>query len=492
MIGDIETQVDLAQRMAEGGMLSDAEAILRHLIRSNPTVMRPHVRVLARVLVNAGRVDEGVAMYERHLAEMPRDLAAATAMILASQYTWPDDLARQRSLASAFDHAFAARVNKLPPVGATPLNGRRLRVGYVSGDFRNHSVGTFIAPLIAAHDRDRVEVHCFSNDDRVDAVTQRIRANVNEWHNVTTLDDDALAQLVRKKAIDVLIDLSGHTAGNRLLTFARRPAPLQMTYLGYPNTTGLSAMDGRITDAVADPPGDESASVYSERLWRLPNSLGLFAPILGAPDVAPPPFETNGFLTFGSVAMLPKINAAVLETWADVLRSAANSRLMLVAAGYTDPGVRHRIAQSFANAGVDATRLDFVTRLPFHAYLRIHERVDVMLDPFPFNGHTTTLQNLWMGVPVLTLRGTSHRGRMGASVLTSLALEQFITESRLEYVAMAARLAADPRLLAELRKTLRGYMLQSPSMDARQFARDFESLLLAAREDRAANEASLT
>ena len=435
---------------------------------------------LAAVLREQGEIPAAVEHYRRALAAKPQSSLIFSSYLLARQ---ADASARPADLLA--DHRrwaerFAAPLDPGPAgmFGRRDADpARRLRVGYVSADLRSHSVASFIEPLIGAHDRSAVEVFCYSSTIH-DAVTERIRARADAWRETRHLTDAALAELVVQDRIDVLVDLSGHTADHRLLCFARRPAPVQVSYCGYPGTTGLSAIGWRLTDAIADPEG-ESDAYHTERLWRLPNGFLTYQPEL--PDLPPasplPALGPGGpAVTFGSFNNLSKLNDGVLDLWAAVLGSVPGARLLLKCRGLGDDGPRSRVSQRLAAAGLPPDRLVVVpysrTRLE---HLAVYNEVDIALDSFPYNGTTTTCEAMWMGVPVVTLKGRAHPGRVGASLLTRMGLHELIAETPEDYAAACARLASDLPGLAALRAGLRTRFAASALGTPAAVARDIEA-----------------
>ena len=470
----------LGSTLIDAGQITEACDMLGDLVATQPG-SADALRRYAKALTAARRIDEALAIYDRFLAIEPNDAITFGAMLMTSLYRDPDEppaiLARHRR----FQSECIGDVAQAPLVKRSLENGRRLRIGYVSGDFVAHSVGYFIEPLLAAHDLVRFDIICFNAAPAAasDEATARMRGSVTEWHEIEALNDDAFARCVAESAIDVLIDLSGHTTRNRLKAFARRLAPVQITYLGYPHTTGLAAMDFRITDLVADPPGETDA-MHVERLLRLPEVFALGSPIRGAPDVSAAPSQKNGYVTASCVCTPAKITKAVLAAWAKAMRDVPTLRLLLIGNGYDDVGVRDGLLKAFDPA--DRSRIEFVGGLTFAQYLAIHARIDLMLDTFPFNGHTTTVQNLWMGVPVVTCAGKSHRSRMAASVLTAIGLTELIATDDSEYANLIVGLTRQPDQLAAWRVGLRERMRRSPLFDATAFARAFEKMLLGAFE----------
>ncbi len=333
----------------------------------------------------------------------------------------------------------------------------------------------FFRPLLHHHDRREFEVICFSDVERPDAVTKLIRADADGWHDIHGQSDEAVAELVRMRDIDTLVDLCGHSAQNRLMVFARRVAPVQISYLGYPASTGLSAMDYRMTDLHCDPPG-KTDRLHTEELLRLPTTNWCYEPIEGTPAVGPSPAADGKPICFGSFNHIAKVTRRMIGVWSRVLRAVPGSRLLLKSAGLGTAGVRRRIGECFASQGIDPARLDFVGREPsIFSHLGMYGRVDIALDTFPYNGTTTTCEAVWMGVPVVTLAGDVHMSRVGVSLLSNVGLPDLIARDEDEYVSIAADLAGDIAKLAGIRATLRQQLKDSPLMDAPRFARNVES-----------------
>jgi predicted O-linked N-acetylglucosamine transferase (SPINDLY family) len=349
-----------------------------------------------------------------------------------------------------------------------------LRVGFLSPDFRRHPVGDFTDQLFEHYDRSQIEVICYHDSVVDDDVSERLAAHVSRWVKTSGLSDDELVARIAGDELDVLIDLAGHT-GLRLRLLARRLAPVQATWLGYPATTGLSAIDYRVTDARADPPGHEALN--SERLARLPHSYFCYRPRDITPLSAPlPALARSGEVTFGSFNIVPKISATTLELWAKVLRAVPRSRLFLKATGFAYTSVRDRLRAELGARGIDAGRIEFrgwVTA----GHLEAYNEVDIALDTSPFNGATTTCEALWMGVPVVTVAGDRSPGRMGVSILTAAGCPDWIAADGDGFVAIAQRLAGDLGTLQTIRGSLRAKLSKSPLMDGKAFARDFEQVL---------------
>jgi predicted O-linked N-acetylglucosamine transferase (SPINDLY family) len=341
----------------------------------------------------------------------------------------------------------------------------------VSPDFREHSVARFVLPLFRAHDRTEVEVFAYSDVPRPDEVTAQVRGRVDAWRDVCTLSDAQLADLVHDDEIDILVDLTAHSARNRLLAFARKPAPVQVTYLAYCSTTGVAAIDYRLTDRYLDPPGADS-SHYVERSHYLPDCYWCYsAPALSA-STTPPPDQPDEPPTFGCLNNFAKVGERVLQLWARILHRRPEARLLLYAPAGSH---RERVCALLRQAGLPDTRVAFVDRQPFEKYLETYRRIDVALDPFPFCGGTTTCDALWMGVPVVSLAGRTAVSRAGSSLLSNIGLPDLVAETEEQYVDLAADLMADHGRLADMRRTLRERLERSPVMDAPRFARGIES-----------------
>jgi predicted O-linked N-acetylglucosamine transferase (SPINDLY family) len=366
----------------------------------------------------------------------------------------------------------APGLQRMPEPGNVPAPERRLRMGYVSADFREHVIALFVEPIFTNRDPRQVEVFAYDNGTASDAANSRLRSAADHWRTISGLDDDRLAALIREDGIDILVDLAGHTQGSRVAVFARKPAPVQITYLGYPATTGIDAIDYRLTDAGFDPPG-MTESQYVERLVRLPDCLLCYQPPADVPEVSALPALVNGYITFGSFNQPAKLGAGVLELWARLLGQVAGSHLLMapVPPGYS----RERYQRIFAAHGIAPERIEFEPRLPPVQYQALRNRVDIALDPFPMNGGSTTCETLWMGVPLVTLTGDRFVSRAGTSLLTAAGLSECIAASEAGYLAIATGLAADLPRLAQVRAALRGQLRRSPLLDGPRFARNLEA-----------------
>jgi len=463
----------LGHALLSAGRSTEAEAAFAAALRLRPGYAAAHDN-LGRLCRAAGRLPEAVAHFRAALAARP-DPDTHSNLLFALNFL--SDLAPAEIFAEhrRWHELHAARLAVAAPVApAARPAGRRLRVGYVSPDFNHHAVAYFIEPVLAAHDRTRVEVFCYASVAAPDRFTERLRGLAEHWRDIARLDDDAAAALIRSDHLDLLIDLAGHSARHRLLVFARRPAPVQATWIGYPNTTGLDSIDYRITDAVSDPVGQTEAW-HTEKLVRLPANFSCYRPDDDAPAVNDLPATTSGAVTFGCLNQFAKVTPEVISLWARLLAELPESRLLLKSRGLGDPGVAARVQATFAAAGVAPARLVLNgEELSVADHLSLYHGVDIALDPFPYNGTTTTCEALWMGVPVVTLAGTTHVSRVGASLLTHAGLPDWIAATPDDYLARAVAAARDLPALAALRRGLREQLRTGPLCDVARFTRGFE------------------
>ena len=465
---------NLALALVRMGRVGEAVAAFAKAVEIRPGYAQA-LFGLASAHQAAGRADLALETYEKARALLPESGQIDSNLLMALNY--PDTLTADEvyDRHRRWGEDYLRERGGVPPapLPAAPTAGRRLRIGYVSPDFRLHSVAMFLMPLLEHHDRSRVELFAYSSVDKADIITDTIRRQVDHWRPVTGMDADGVANLIRGDGIDLLIDLAGHTAGNRLDVFARRPAPVQATWLGYPATTGLATVDVRFTDASADPPGDADRR-HVERLERLEHFL-CYRPLGPVPDPMPAPVLERGSISFGSFNALSKLNGATAALWARVLHAVPGSRLVLKAAVLADRDVKARVPALFAGHGIDGDRIALLTHIPNHfGHLDAYGAIDIALDPIPYNGTTTTCEALWMGVPLLTLPGEAHAARVGASLLTAAGLTDWIATDPDDFVTRAATLAANGPGLADLRATLRARLQASALCDGPAFARRFE------------------
>ena len=429
------------------GLLDEAIASFQQSLQCQPHAVNTLLG-LGTALRAKGLADEAIASYRQALLIEPDyDVAHNNLLfVLQSSSTCPpaeifaEHLRYAERLEAPLKPGWQPHANSREPE-------RRLKVGYVSGDFRQHAVAYFIEPILASHDKAVVEVYGYSNNTVHDRYTERIASHMDHWLVCQGMSDAQLAQRIRADGIDILVDLSGHTALNRLLVFARKPAPVQVTWIGYQGSTGLSAIDYRITDAFMDPPG-LTERYHSETLVRLPNGGSAYQPEPDCPTVNALPALSSGELVFASLNTLSKINPAVVSLWARILHALPQARLML--GNVTDSEIAKRLTDQFSQVGIAPERLILQPQMATADYLALHQRIDIGLDPFPYNGGTTTMHSLWMGVPVITLAGQHAVSRVG--------LPGFIAHSEDDYVQCAIRFARDLPALNEVRQSLRQRM----------------------------------
>lgn len=463
---------NFAEITRRSGDLDGAEALSRKALAIDPTRV-PALHTLALTLTAQGRGAEAFEYCQMLLSLDPDFARGREAYLFLLQLT--DVLepvqvtAEHRRLAQRIEAP--ARWRSLRHSN-TPDPERRLRVGYVSADFCQHAASYFIEPVLSGYDGREFDVICYAGVARPDEITGRLRRLAGTWRDVLGLADERLAELILDDAVDILVDLSGHTAGNRMAVFARKPAPLQLTWFGYPGTTGLESIDYKITDAICDPPGASDA-LYTERLLWLPDVLYCYQPPADMPEVGELPALRNGYVTFGGMTGAAKLNPQWIALWAGLLAEVPRSRLVLasIPAGAT----RNHLRSMFSEHGVDPARIAIHDRMPYDKFWELHHDIDVALDTYPCNGGTTTCETLWLGVPVVTLTGSRFGGnRLGTSMLASMGLHDLIAGTQDDYLAIARGLAADlPRLVA-LRRDLRTRMRASPLTDRDRFMRNLE------------------
>jgi protein O-GlcNAc transferase len=455
-----------------------ALACFDHALKIDPTFFDAHVQ-RATLLREQGRIADSVMSWRRAMTLAPATLSVWSNLLHTLLYS--DDVSAEDLLVwhRRFDKVVGFISDDAAPAAIlrqrpAPATNSRLRVGFLSPDFRRHPVGDFTEQFFEQHDRSQMEVVCYHDSVVDDDVGARLAAHAARWVETSGLNDDELVARIIGDELDVLIDLAGHT-GLRLGVLARRLAPVQATWLGYPSTTGLAAIDYRITDARADPPGHEALN--SERLVRLPHSYFCYRPRDATPLPGPPPaLARDGVVTFGSFNIVAKISAATLELWAGVLRAVPRSRLLLKASALAYPSVRERLLAELGARGVDAERIEFRGWMTA-GHLEAYSEVDIALDTTPFNGATTSCEALWMGVPVVSLAGDRSQGRMGVSILAAAGCADWIAADNAGFVAIAHGLAGNLGALQTIRGSLRAKLSASPLMDGTAFARGFERVV---------------
>jgi len=439
----------------------------------------PLASCAANAMVHLGLYEEGSRLYARASEAHPNDVSLASSLCNSMNYA--PGLSREAVFEA--HRRFGKITERVHPRSKAPLLNsdpdRAIRVGIVSPDLHRHSVAFFIAPLFEHHDRSRVELVAYAvgASSRADDVTARLRSQSDGWRDVGVTTWSAFAERIRSDRIDVLVELSGHTASGTLSLAPYGPAPIQVSYLGYPGTTGLSCMDYRLVDSITDPVPDADAFA-TERLVRLDPCFLCYSPLPGAPEVASPPHSANGRITFGSFNAAQKINEPLVALWSRLLKEVGDSRMILKTAAFSDPVVRERFVALFARHNIPSERIEILpSQDRIEDHLSLYSRMDIALDTFPYHGTTTTCEALHMGVPVVSLLGDRHVSRVGASLLSAAGLADCIARSEEEFVAIGASLARDPIRLAGLRSTLRARLLASPLCDGPAFCRRFESAM---------------
>ncbi len=466
----LEALVNLGVLWKDRGKLDEAMTPLRRAAQLNPQFSETYNQ-LGNVLKDMGQMDRAIASYRRAVSLRPNDSSAHSNLLYALHFDPAYDAKMIFEEHRRWNAHHAEPLRKLVrPHRNEASADRPLRIGYVSPDFCYHPVGRFILPLLAAHDRKEFEIFCYADVARPDGLTEKIRACAGQWKSTMGLSNDAVAAMIRVDQIDILVDLTMHMAGNRMLVFAQKPAPVQATYLAYCSTTGVSTIDYRLTDPHLDPPGMDEG-IYSEKTVRLPETYWCYELDAQAPEVTPCPAQANGFVTFGSLNNFCKVSPGALDAWIRLLQAVPGSQLILHA---PEGGHRQRVGEMFKSAGIDPQRVMFVGRVPFVEFLGMHGEIDIALEPFPYTGGTTTCDAAWMGVPTVTLSGRTGVGRSGVSILRNLELPELIAESVEQYVQTASDLAKDLPRLAEVRMSMRERMRGSPIMNRARFARGVE------------------
>jgi predicted O-linked N-acetylglucosamine transferase (SPINDLY family) len=461
----------LVQRQLE--QLDAAAESCRRALEINPGLAQTWNN-LGNILKTLGQFDEAVAHYRRAVQLKPDFTGAHSNLILCLNYVpvLDEEELYKEHLRWAAAHVQECRQDR--SYANEPDPSRRLQVGYVSPDLRTHAVASFFEPLLANHNHAVVEVTCYAQVARSDVTTRRLQSQSDHWCCTVGMSNAELASRIRADGIDILVDLAGHTARNRLLVFGLCPAPIQLSAIGYPNTTGMQAIDYRLTDAIADLAGAEH--FYTEKLLRLEHGMTVYRPPDNAPAVGPLPAGSGRGVTFGSLNNLVKLNQEVIALWSDVIKRVPDSRLLLFR-DMLKGSMAERVRADFSRCGIAGDRLELRHELsPDERYLSVYGFIDIGLDPFPWNGHVTTCEALWMGVPVVALRGPVQRGRLAASLLHQVGLDELVAGSRADYITIAADLAADQARLARLREGLRARVAASALCDGPGLAREVEGV----------------
>lgn len=460
--------------LQELGQWNEAQEAAKTAIQLAPLMPEAHAQ-MGDVLKELGQMSLSIEAYRVALKLAPDNHAIQSSLLFTLNYLPLHEGEDHLKEALSFGQSVKARTERKSYAWGGETAPHRLRVGMVSADFRNHPVGHFLEAVLHSIDSSRVELVALSTQTFEDDLTQRIRPRFREWHSLAGMSDAIAAQAVTKLGLHVLLDLSGHTAGNRLPLFAYRLAPVQASWLGYFATTGVEEIDYLIADPITLPEACERQ--FSEEIWRLPDTRLCFTAPKEKIETNPLPAMSNPGITFGSFSNLIKLNDDVICLWSRILHSLPTSRLLIQAKQLRSTEMKNLLIHRFARHDIGAEQLILEGPMARSSYLKAYHQVDVCLDPFPFPGGTTTAESLWMGVPVLTLEGKNFVGRQGAGLLAGVGLSDWIAPTPDEYHQRAVDLADDIPALAALRQQLRAKALSSPIFDSTRFAKNLEAAL---------------
>lgn len=473
--GYAEAHNNLAVAHYGQGNFAQTIASYRETLRLDPNYAEAH-SALGATLQEEGKLDEAPQCYRQALSIKPDYLEAHSNLLFCLSVD-PHIGTNERLMeARRYGEVLTAKAMPYREWKPAGIHHGKLRVGLVSGDFKTHPVGYFLESLLAIFDPNRIELVAYVTQSREDALTQKLKTYFKEWHSLVGISDQAAAQLIHADGVQILFDLAGHTAHNRLPVFAWKPAPVQASWLGYFATTGVEQMDYLLADVVGVP--EQGAEQFTEEIAYLSETRLCFTPPANAPDISPAPIFTNDYITFGCFQSLSKIDDNVLDTWAEIMGRLPDARLRLQNKALGDAEVRARFSERIQQKGIDGTRVTLFGYTARADYLAAYGEVDLLLDTFAYPGGTTTCEALWMGVPTLTLSGNTLLARQGASLLTAAGLEAWIARSIDEYIGKALTLARDRAGLAALRASLRERARTSRLCDAPRFARNLENLLM--------------
>jgi protein O-GlcNAc transferase len=470
----VEAHNNLGALFKERGELREALIYFQKVLELRPQFVEAYNNI-GSILGDQGKMVDAEKYYRQALHLNPDFAVCHSNLLLTMNYS-----SRYDTRTIYLEHlSFSKRFAEPLSAGILPhtndrTSRRPLKIGYVSPDFRRHPVSYFIEPVLASHNREQFEVFCYSDVISPDEVTKQIRAYSFHWRDTVGMTDDQAAALVRSDKIDILVDLAGHTSCNRMLLFARKPAPVQASWLGYPNTTGLPTMDYRIVDNYTDPPGMTDL-FCTEKLMRMPETFLCYHPEKDSPEVGPLPALRSGHIAFGSFNIISKVTPEAVSVWSHILREIPNSRLLLKAKSLFDKGTQEYLADLFKQQGITEDRLVLTSYIEsYNEHLGAYNKIDIGLDTFPYNGTTTTCEAVWMGVPVVTLAGDRHASRVGLSLLSNIGLPELAATTEDEYIDKTVKLAMDFRKLQSLREKLRLMMMQSPLTNAGRFTANLE------------------
>jgi predicted O-linked N-acetylglucosamine transferase (SPINDLY family) len=468
---NIAVHNELAGLCRNQGRVNEAVEYLQTAAKIKPDESRIEGN-LGVFLLQLGQTDEAMELLRKTVKQTPDNNAAYSNLLLSMHYvpgiTRKDIFEESKRWAQSNAPAHLAKTRH----NNDPDPNRRLRIGYISPDFRQHSIAFFIEPLLDGHNREAVQVYGYGNITTPDETTKRLKEKFDTYRDIKTLTDKEVVDLIENDEIDILVDLAGHTGDTRVYVMAYKPAPIQVTWLGYPDTTGMGQVDYRITDSIADPPG--SQEFYTEQLYNLPDGFLCYGPGESMPPFTPLSALEKGHITFGAFSESCKINSVVIDLWSRILKATKDSELLLKFKAGRDDEACQMYLKRFEKAGISPERITISGWLSLQDHLKLYNQIDISLDTYPYNGTTTTCQALLMGVPVISLVGEHHMSRVGLSLLTRLGLEFFAASTPDEYVSKACALAAKPDALAKIRTTMRARMAVSPLCNRDLFVRNIE------------------
>jgi predicted O-linked N-acetylglucosamine transferase (SPINDLY family) len=470
----VEAYNNLGVDFKERGDLRESLYYFQKVLQLSPAFVEAYNNI-GSILSDQGKLADAEIYFRRALQLKPDFSVCYSNLLLSMNYGSRYDSRTIYTEHLNFAKQFAGPLSTdiLPHMNERILH-RPVRIGYVSPDFRRHSVNYFVEQVLSGHDRKRFEVFCYSDVLSPDEVSQRIQTYPVRWRDIVGMTDEQAAILVRSDKIDILVDLAGHTGYNRMLLFARKPAPIQVSWLGYPNTTGLPTVDYRIVDRYTDPPG-MTDPFYTEKLIRMPESFLCYQPEKNSPEAGTLPALSTGYVTFGSFNIISKITPEAIVTWSRILKEVPKSRLLLKAKSLFDGDTREYLSALFKQQGITEERIIFLFHTKsYKDHLAVYDKIDIGLDTFPYHGTTTTCEALWMGVPVITRAGDKHASRVGVSLLSNIGLPELIAQTDEEYIEIAMRLSEDMEKLQSLRERLRDMMTNSPLTNSERFTAELE------------------
>lgn len=452
-----EAHNNLGIALKKQGLFPEAQKCFEKALEMNPGY-REAYGSLATLYRDQGNIEGAVQCYRDALKALPDNHILHSDLLFTQDLLAGTDTASLQAERKAWNVQHAQQLLRPHTFKNTRDSSRRLRIGYMSADFRAHSASYVFSAMLLRFNPDLFEVYAYSNTESEDSFTETIKQHVSAWRRIVELDDNAVSEIIREDAIDILVDLSGHSGGNRLLVFARKPAPIQITAWGYIGGTGMSAMDYFFADPVVVPPSEKI--YFAESVYYLPSVIPGYFPVQ-FPDITESPAIASKQITFGAFNRLAKVSEATFHTWIEILQRIPHSRILFKTAELDNPVLKQRVLSHFSNAGIDTNRILIQGKSSWYEHMSAFRMADIALDSFPHNGGVTTLESLMMGLPMLTLRGKTVHGRVSASILTTLGLSDWVANSEAEYISLAIAKANDVNALADLRNNLRTVVNES-------------------------------